>query len=118
MGDPRPLNCRLSLVCASAAGEVLLAKSARRARLTSEARIAELNQMPYAEYLLSREWRATRAAALAWAGYRCQVCNGGDEQLDVYHRVYTRRGYERPEDLIVLCRTHHALFHGRLENAS
>ena len=95
-----------------------LNEQARRARLTSEARISELNQMSYTEYLLTREWRATKAAALAWAGYRCQVCNANDEELHVHHRVYTRRGCERPEDLVVLCRTHHELFHGIEQEAS
>jgi hypothetical protein len=95
-----------------------LNEQAHRERLAREARIAELNRMPYAEYLLTPEWRATRAAALAWAGYRCQVCNQGDEELHVHHRIYTRRGCERPEDLVVLCRTHHALFHGIEREAS
>jgi hypothetical protein len=104
-------------VCTEAALDRLY-EQARRTRLTSEARISELNQMSYAEYLLTREWRATKAAALAWAGYRCQVCNTNDEELHVHHRVYTRRGCERPEDLIVLCRTHHALFHGIEREAS
>jgi 5-methylcytosine-specific restriction endonuclease McrA len=104
-------------VCTEAALQRLNEK-ARRDRAASEARIFELNRMPYAEYLLTGEWRNRRAMALAWAGHRCQVCNTNDEELHVHHRVYTRRGRERPEDLIVLCRTHHELFHGIEREAS
>ncbi len=96
-----------------------LNEQARRDRLASEARIWELNnKMNYEEYLLTQEWRATKAAALAWSGYRCQLCNTGDEELHVHHRVYTRRGCERLEDLVVLCSSHHALFHGVMPDAS
>ena len=94
-------------------------EQARRERLASEARIWELNnKMSYQEYLRTPEWRATKAAALAWAGYRCQLCNCGDEELHVHHRVYTRRGRERLEDLIVLCGTHHRQVHGVMHDAS
>ena len=70
-----------------------LNEQARRERLASEARISDLNtKMAYQQYLLTPEWRAKKAAALAWAGYRCQVCNQGDEELHVHHRVYSRCG--------------------------
>jgi hypothetical protein len=90
----------------------------RHERLAQQARFHELERMSYAEYLLTPEWRARKAAAIAKARYRCQVCNGNGEELHVHHRVYTRRGCERPEDLIVLCRTHHELFHGGMQDAS
>jgi hypothetical protein len=90
----------------------------RRERRARETRISRLQNMSYAEYLLTDHWRAIKKAALAWAGQRCQVCNRKDEELHVHHRVYTRRGCERPEDLTVLCRTHHALFHEKLQDAS
>lgn len=96
-----------------------LNEQARRERRASEARIWELNnRMSYGEYLLSSEWRAVKSAALAWAGHGCQVCNQNGEELHVHHRVYTRRGCERPEDLVVLCHSHHALFHGELPDVS
>lgn len=62
------------------------------------------------EYLNSEHWHITRLAALERAGHRCQVCNGAD-RLDVHHRTYERLGNERPEDLTVLCRRCHDLFH-------
>jgi hypothetical protein len=95
-----------------------LNEQARRDGLAAEARICELNRMSYQEYLRTPEWRAKKAAALAWAGYRCQLCNAGGEELHVHHRVYTRRGCERLEDLIVLCGPHHAQFHGVMDDAS
>ncbi len=69
-------------------------------------------------YLSSPFWATKREAALAAALNRCQVCNASNEQsiLDVHHRTYDRLGDEDPEDLIVLCRDCHTLFHdnGRL----
>lgn len=97
--------------CTEAALE-RLNEQARRDRLASAARISELSKMSYQEYLLTPEWKAKKAAALAWAGYRCQVCNENSEELHVHHRVYTRRGCERVEDLVVLCRSHHRQYHG------
>ncbi len=73
-------------------------------------------EFSYPEYLASDEWKAKAAAAKKAAGMRCQVCNAADTILDTHHRTYERIGNERPEDLIVLCRDCHALFHenGRL----
>ncbi len=70
--------------------------------------------MNYYEYIASPEWRAKAEAAKMRAGYRCQVCNVGaskSTQLNAHHRCYERLGDERPEDIIVLCRDCHALFH-------
>lgn len=67
--------------------------------------------MPYRTYLDSDAWRDRRRHLLRRVGYRCQVCNGSG-RLDVHHRTYVRLGHEHPEDLTVLCRTCHRLFHG------
>jgi 5-methylcytosine-specific restriction endonuclease McrA len=119
---PRLEAGRLLICSAGACTEVVLQRlneQARRERLSSEARIWELNnKMSYREYLHTPEWRATKAAALAWAGYRCQLCNAGDQELHVHHRVYAKRGCERLEDLIVLCGPHHAQFHGVIPEVS
>ena len=45
---------------------------------------------------------------------RCQLCNTGGS-LQVHHRTYQRRGYERLDDLTVLCRKCHERQHG-IEN--
>jgi 5-methylcytosine-specific restriction endonuclease McrA len=41
------------------------------------------------------------------------VCNA-TTSLDVHHRTYERFGHEDVDDLTVLCRTCHDLFHARL----
>lgn len=78
-------------------------------------RLDELQSMPYREYLQTPEWQERRKRHLRSANYRCQVCNSS-QPLDVHHRTYERRGHERPQDLIALCRSCHQLFHdqGRL----
>jgi 5-methylcytosine-specific restriction endonuclease McrA len=74
----------------------------------------DLATMPYDDYLQTEAWQEHRKQALAYAGYRCQVCNTDEEALHVHHRTYERRGQEKPQDLIVLCASCHALFHGKL----
>lgn len=70
-----------------------------------------MSRAKYREYLQSPEWQVRRQWALARAGYRCQVCNG-QGVLDCHHRTYERVGREHPEDVTVLCRRCHQLFHG------
>jgi len=81
----------------------------------STAEVKLLCSMPYKDYLKSDHWRATRAAALVAAGFRCQLCNSPDS-LAVHHRTYERRGHEAPADLTVLCSPCHAKFHDILPN--
>jgi hypothetical protein len=64
----------------------------------------------YRTYLESDAWKRRRSVALSEAGHRCQVCNR-EGQLDVHHRTYERLGNELPQDLVVLCRECHQLFH-------
>lgn len=78
--------------------------------LEKTADLAALNDMPYRQYLDSEVWKSRRARHLEFAGRRCQVCNRSG-QLNVHHRTYERRGYERVADLIVLCADCHRLFH-------
>jgi len=68
--------------------------------------------MPYSDYLKSDHWQALRSVKLKEADSRCQVCNAGG-LLDVHHRTYERLGKESLEDLTVLCRECHDLFHER-----
>jgi hypothetical protein len=74
-------------------------------------------QSDYESYLASDHWQQKRKQALARAHDCCQICNS-PEYLNVHHRTYERLGNERPEDLTVLCRSCHQIFHasGRLVN--
>ena len=64
----------------------------------------------YGLYLKTYHWQDMRLQAMDRYYYRCAVCNSPD-LLDVHHRTYERRGNENPEDLIVLCRGCHDIFH-------
>lgn len=67
----------------------------------------------YVAYLQSDEWKRIRAEALERAGHRCEFrfgrddCCGETEGLQVHHKRYGTFGFERPDDLQVLCRRHH-----------
>jgi hypothetical protein len=85
--------------------------SPRMAHPTSADRLAELQEMPYNQYLRTTEWGQARAAALLRAGHACSMDVNHTEGLEVHHRTYERRGAELPADLIVLCRACHRLHH-------
>ena len=89
----------------------LFNEECRAARLAQQARIAQLRQMPFAEYRKQPEWRVRRVQALTRARYRCQMGASHDATLDVHHNTYQNYGDERPEDLIVLCRPCHQRLH-------
>jgi len=46
------------------------------------------------------------------------MCSSHDATLDVHHKTYENYGDERPEDLVVLCRSCHQKVHGVEEHAS
>ena len=74
-------------------------------------RLPELKSMPYDDYLKTPEWQAQRRKALLLAGHQCQVCEAKGIELHVHHKTYERRGEERSEDLIVLCKDCHGSVH-------
>lgn len=78
-------------------------------------KVKERPPVNYYEYIESSVWKLRREAMIRLAGGRCQVCNAA-KLLDTHHRSYAHLGYETSEDLIVLCRGCHQLFHesGRL----
>lgn len=69
----------------------------------ADARTASVN---YPEYIQSPEWRRVSWAMKWFADNRCQLC-GSTEDLNTHHNTYAHLGHERPQDLIVLCRTCH-----------
>jgi 5-methylcytosine-specific restriction endonuclease McrA len=96
----------------------LQSEEQRLRRLAQQARIAQLRRMPYADYLKQPEWQVRRVQALTRARHKCQISSNHDATLDVHHRSYENYGDERPEDLVVLCRACHELYHGVEEYAS
>lgn len=70
----------------------------------------DYTKMPYREYLYTKHWKVTREAKLHAVSHRCQVCNS-PKSLNVHHRTYERLGREKLEDLTVLCKECHELFH-------
>lgn len=64
----------------------------------------------YENYLRSSQWHATRNAAMARAGFKCQLCSS-TKTLHVHHNTYERVGNEQPTDLCVLCENCHRRFH-------
>jgi 5-methylcytosine-specific restriction endonuclease McrA len=90
----------------------------RLRRLAQQARTAQLRKMPFAEYRKQPEWQVRRVQALTRARFRCQMGSSRDAPLDVHHNSYQNYGDEKPEDLVVLCRSCHQKFHGVVEDAS
>jgi 5-methylcytosine-specific restriction endonuclease McrA len=121
VSEARPGDSRdASLLCDSCTELRLLLRSdeQRLRRLARQARTAQLRKMSFAEYRVQPEWKTRRAATLARAGYRCQVCGEHDVRLDVHHNTYERYGDEVTFDLVVLCDRCHELFHGIVEDVS
>jgi predicted HNH restriction endonuclease len=67
----------------------------------------------YDTYLLTLGWKMRREEALYRAGWKCQVCgiSASKAELNVHHNFYGNLGNEPQEDLVVLCREDHELFH-------
>ena len=70
----------------------------------------------YDEFLQSSYWKKVREIKLKKAGKKCEVC-GSRKNLDVHHNSYAHHGEEHKhlEDLVVLCRECHTLFHNRMK---
>src|SRR3990167_719821 len=60
----------------------------------------------YQRYLLSRAWKEFREKVVASRGGKCEVC-GEEYPLELHHRTYRAVGFERFEDVTVLCLFHH-----------
>lgn len=72
-----------------------------------------LQEMPYSQYMNTDHWKQKCQQKLESCRRACQICNGED-RLVVHHRTYERLGQEDLEDLTVLCRSCHGIFHGKI----
>lgn len=71
--------------------------------------------MDYKEYLKTEHWQEVRELKLQSVNYKCQICNSNKE-LSIHHRSYENLYDEQNhlEDLTVLCKECHGLYHDRL----
>ena len=70
-----------------------------------------LASLPYDLYLETDHWKQLREKAIAHYGETCVLCDR--QPVQVHHRTYVRRGFERLTDLIVLCDDCHSRYHGK-----
>lgn len=72
----------------------------------------------YHEYLKSKRWQNTREGILKKRGSKCQLCGDISKNFHVHHNTYDRVGFEKDEDLIILCNECHAKFHNKIDKIS
>lgn len=72
-------------------------------------KIKKLKRMPYNEYLKTQHWELVQSAVLKRDLNRCADCGSYKEEksIEVHHITYIRRGKERLEDLMTLCKDCH-----------
>ena len=79
----------------------------------TERAIAALRRLPYRAYLRTSHWFRVRTLALDRSGRQCALCPS-TMRLEVHHKTYVRRGFEAPEDVVVLCDSCHTRHHRTL----
>lgn len=67
-------------------------------------------QCAYLDYINSNPWKEKCKVIKETRGNKCQVC-GSEKDLQVHHNTYERLGCEDDNDLILLCKPCHFLFH-------
>jgi 5-methylcytosine-specific restriction endonuclease McrA len=98
---PKLILLLVAVALFAAIGKAVEARARTRRR---EAR--KQRQREYRQYLRSEGWKLRRQVALDRAGGFCEDC-GARESFEVHHRTYKRKGNERPEDLVAVCRRCH-----------
>ena len=73
--------------------------------------VKKLRAMSYVDYLRSKHWRETSRQRMKLDNWTCQLCLTRGGKLNVHHKTYERRGYEKMSDLITLCETCHERHH-------
>lgn len=73
--------------------------------------INALRSMDYKKYIETEHWQHFRKEVLRHFNTTCQLCGADDTTLDVHHKTYVNRGRETFNDVIVLCRHCHDLYH-------
>lgn len=70
--------------------------------------ILALREMPYRDYLKTYHWDGIRRRAMGRYNGQCLCCKNA---VDGHHTNYSRKGFERIEDVVALCRACHAKWH-------
>lgn len=76
------------------------------------ARIVDLKEMPYDDFLQTSEWKDRAEQAKTTYGGRCALSDSHPAE-HAHHRTYERRGRELPSDIVPLCADCHRKFHNR-----
>ena len=89
----------------------------------SSDKLAELKSKEYGEYRNTSHWRKVQSAMRLIESSRCvdPECKSGDSfrgggwetEIHVHHLHYENRGWERYEDLRLLCKEHHKKAHSK-----
>jgi 5-methylcytosine-specific restriction endonuclease McrA len=83
----------------------------------TERAIAALRRLPYRAYLKTSHWFRVKTLAFDRAHHQCALCPS-TRRLEVHHKSYLHRGFEAPEDVVVLCQACHGRHHQALESRS
>lgn len=67
----------------------------------------------YRKVIDSLEWKERVEAIKTKRGNRCESCGRTDCDLDAHHLTYSRLGKEMDEDILILCRPCHILYHDK-----
>lgn len=68
--------------------------------------------LDYNEYINSEMWQQAREYALKRDGYKCVKC-GSAKNVQVHHLVYKNIPYEKPGDIVTICKECHKKIHAR-----
>ena len=69
----------------------------------------------YQKFISSEKWNIIKHIIVRKRGYKCELC-GHIRNIQLHHKNYDHKlGYEREEDLILLCDRCHKVSHQDLE---
>ena len=66
--------------------------------------------MSYENYLQSSHWKATRLKMYRLRVPKCEICKS-TKQLNIHHKTYNNLWRETADDLVILCKKCHFLWH-------
>jgi 5-methylcytosine-specific restriction endonuclease McrA len=64
----------------------------------------------YNQYIASKKWREFRSGILKERGFHCELCKS-QKNLELHHLSYANFGFEKPEQVIILCENCHKKAH-------